>query len=151
MSNYVLTGMDIAKTIEQYRSLLSGFEGVLQSSRGESHDAPEGYLWQDPWDTYWKPFRDKEEVLYRLGELVLDPMLWEEVTDEDRATVESCTDAPREARVEGILTASIFSQNFLGEDKIAYSEADILKWREAFAWWVDFSDQTFRDWLSRKK
>lgn len=117
--------------LKKYQAWIRGFDTTLRSAQKDSQGLPSGYLWQDEFVDFWKPFdaiqREVVDLLDRLEEE--NPEVWK--------VAHPLLDPPRQAQIEFAIAKPKFVQ-LPGEpySRIAYPEAQLKAWARNFSGWV---------------
>lgn len=124
---------DAIRELKKFKAWSGGFDSTLRDAIRSSSDIREGYVWQEQFVDFWKPFDPIERRLMDLSDeihLNLDGSgLWGEASH--------FLDPPRGARIEDAISQPNFLKDSKGEERIAYPVAILEAWHKSFSKWVD--------------
>src|SRR5690606_36032485 len=124
---------DALRELKKFKAWSSGFASTLRDSIRASSDIPEGFVWQEQFVDFWKPFDPIERRLMDISDeihLNLDDLrLWGEVSH--------FLDPPRGARIEDAISQLKFLDDSKGQERIAYPVATLEAWHKNFSKWID--------------
>lgn len=124
---------DALRELKKFKAWSAGFDATLRDAIRSSVDTPKGFVWQEQFVDFWKPFDPIERRLMDLSDEIHlnldDPRLWGEASH--------FLDPPRGARIEDAISQPNFLKDSKGEERIAYPVAILEAWHKSFSKWID--------------
>jgi len=138
--------------VRKWKAWVSGFDSTLRLALRDSEGLPSGYVWQDEFVKFWKPFDPIERRLMDITDLIEDSSLENRSLYAIYNEASMYLDPPRGARIEdAIQHPSFYDHPKYGKSHIAYPIRDLTEWNKKFSKWAEDAIRGLSKVISKAK